>query len=238
MVQTDACLNNCQAAKCGDGQVQAGVEQCDDGNMVDNDACSNTCKLSLGLRPNVLLCGTSQRDIKTFFPGGVNQFVVMNSCVPDANTQAMIVTRSANQALIVQATLQAYLNAGGIVLTEYSITDDVFSKAFAAVAQGGGNGSCQDTAPTQTQYTPGDPFWVANGFTAIAANQTGCGFSVQAFPGITPLAGWGAGTVAVAYRQSMLGRFWLTDFDWQDNEAVQPMAYTLKLMGYMITHRN
>jgi cysteine-rich repeat protein len=45
MVQTDACLNNCQAAKCGDGQVQAGVEQCDDGNMVDNDACSNTCKL-------------------------------------------------------------------------------------------------------------------------------------------------------------------------------------------------
>ena len=24
--------------------VQAGVEQCDDGNMIDNDACSNTCK--------------------------------------------------------------------------------------------------------------------------------------------------------------------------------------------------
>jgi len=45
MVQTDACLNSCQAAKCGDGQVQAGVEQCDDGNIVDNDGCSNTCKL-------------------------------------------------------------------------------------------------------------------------------------------------------------------------------------------------
>jgi len=238
MVQTDACLNSCQAAKCGDGQVQAGVEQCDDGNMVDNDGCSNTCKVNLGLRSKVMLCGTSSRNVNTFFPGGVNQFMVVNGCVPDINTQALIVTRSANQGAIVQATLQAYLNAGGIVMTEYSITDDVFSKAFVAVAQGANNGACQDTAPTQTQYTPGDPFWVANGFTMIANNQTGCGYSVNAFPGITPLAGWGANTVAIAYRQSGLGRFWLTDFDWQDNEMIQPYVYTNKLMGYMITHRN
>ena len=44
MVETDACINTCKKAKCGDGKVQAMVEDCDDGNMVDNDGCSNTCK--------------------------------------------------------------------------------------------------------------------------------------------------------------------------------------------------
>lgn len=42
-VETDACLNDCTAARCRDGFVQAGVEQCDDGNDVETDACLNTC---------------------------------------------------------------------------------------------------------------------------------------------------------------------------------------------------
>ena len=41
--QTDACLNNCTLARCGDGHVQAGVEGCDDGNEVDTDGCRNDC---------------------------------------------------------------------------------------------------------------------------------------------------------------------------------------------------
>jgi fibro-slime domain-containing protein len=37
------CLPTCQLGpRCGDGVLQAG-EECDDGNTVDNDACSNTC---------------------------------------------------------------------------------------------------------------------------------------------------------------------------------------------------
>jgi len=39
----DACTNTCQLARCGDGIVEAGVEQCDDGNRVNDDACSNKC---------------------------------------------------------------------------------------------------------------------------------------------------------------------------------------------------
>ena len=38
------CINTCKTAKCGDGKVQMGVEECDDANMVDNDACTNMCK--------------------------------------------------------------------------------------------------------------------------------------------------------------------------------------------------
>ncbi|MCC6558354.1 MAG: DUF4215 domain-containing protein, partial [Polyangiaceae bacterium] len=40
---TDACLNTCVTATCGDGYVRAGVEQCDDANAANTDACLNTC---------------------------------------------------------------------------------------------------------------------------------------------------------------------------------------------------
>jgi subtilisin-like proprotein convertase family protein len=33
MVNTDACLNTCKNAKCGDGVIQAGVEQCEGANL-------------------------------------------------------------------------------------------------------------------------------------------------------------------------------------------------------------
>ena len=44
MVDTDACTNTCQRARCGDGIIQAGTETCDDGNTVNTDACTNTCQ--------------------------------------------------------------------------------------------------------------------------------------------------------------------------------------------------
>lgn len=43
-VDTDECVA-CQLAACGDGHVQAGVEQCDDANAEDLDACSTGCVL-------------------------------------------------------------------------------------------------------------------------------------------------------------------------------------------------
>ena len=36
-------LNGCVAARCGDGVVQAGVEDRDDANQVESDACLTTC---------------------------------------------------------------------------------------------------------------------------------------------------------------------------------------------------
>jgi cysteine-rich repeat protein len=235
MVDGDACLNTCKNAKCGDGVVQVNVEECDDGNMVDNDACSNTCKVGLMLRPDVRVCGNSTRPVSQFFPMGTNFNIILGSCTPDNNTQAMFVTRSA-PALDGPA-LQTYLTNGGIILTEYSRSDEVYTACFAAVGQGAGNGSCQDTAPTVNQFTPADPVWQAIPFQMIQPNQTGCGATVGQFPGVTPLAGWTANAVAIAYRDLGMGRLYLTDFDWQDNEMIQNMTYTQQLMGYFMTHR-
>ena len=43
---TDACTNECQNARCGDGFVQSGVEECDDGNASFVDACLPSCTLA------------------------------------------------------------------------------------------------------------------------------------------------------------------------------------------------
>jgi cysteine-rich repeat protein len=43
----DACLNTCISATCGDGSVQAGVEDCDDGasnSDTPSDACRSNCR--------------------------------------------------------------------------------------------------------------------------------------------------------------------------------------------------
>jgi cysteine-rich repeat protein len=39
------CTNSCKTAKCGDRIVHAGVEECDDGNMIAGDGCSPSCTL-------------------------------------------------------------------------------------------------------------------------------------------------------------------------------------------------
>ncbi|MBI5503472.1 MAG: DUF4215 domain-containing protein [Deltaproteobacteria bacterium] len=41
---SDACLNTCRAAACGDGSVYIGLEQCDDGNATNTDSCTNGCR--------------------------------------------------------------------------------------------------------------------------------------------------------------------------------------------------
>jgi len=132
-----------------------------------------------------------------------------------------------------------YVSGGGIVLTEYSASDDVFSDLFVNVAQGMSFGSCTDRAPIVFQYSPGDPFWADNTFNPIPLNTTGCGLDVAAYPGITPLAGWNNAAVSIAYRDLGAGRLWITDFDWQDTDtapADPSYADTNSLMGYMITH--
>jgi cysteine-rich repeat protein len=231
---TDDCTGKCLTAVCGDGFVQAGIEDCDDGNDIDADACNNAC--TAGLRADVKLCSSSERLVSDFFPNGTNFNLIDNDCKPDDATQALFITRNIFEELDAQL-LKDYLNAGGIILTEYSISDVVFSLVFEPVAQGPGNGSCQDTAPTVVQFSPDDPMWKNVPFQAITQDQTGCGMTVGDFPGITPLAGWDDTNVAIAYRDLGLGRLYLTDFDWQDNEVIQDMTYTNTLMGYMMTHR-
>lgn len=41
-INTDACVG-CRFARCGDGQIRAGIEECDDSNLNNNDTCTTRC---------------------------------------------------------------------------------------------------------------------------------------------------------------------------------------------------
>ena len=86
-VNTDACVDMCKKAACGDGYVQEGVEECDDGNNNDNDVCANDCtlnpvncqngavKLSTNVDGDQVVCddpnnNTCEQDVETLCPVG------------------------------------------------------------------------------------------------------------------------------------------------------------------------
>jgi cysteine-rich repeat protein len=39
----------CQAPVCGNGAIEGPFEQCDDGNTINNDSCTNQCQFNCGL---------------------------------------------------------------------------------------------------------------------------------------------------------------------------------------------
>jgi hypothetical protein len=199
------------------------------------DGCDSMCQLTF--KPNLLRCGSSSRNVADFIPMGL-MFNVVASCTPDANTQAMLVTRS-GVGQFNAAALKTWVEGGGIVLTETFASDEVYNAVFNAGVSPNNAlvGSCTDIAPTVTQFSAMDPFWQNNTFTMIALGQTGCGNNVATYPMLTPLAGWSANQVAIGYRNAGLGRVWVTEFDWQDTNTVGAgYDYTESLMGYMITH--
>jgi hypothetical protein len=238
-----SCLNGtCVGApRCGDGVINVAGEQCDDGNERDGDGCSAACLREGGgpdpvpVRPNLMLCGGANRSVQGFLdPGDALQ--VVDGCNPDANTQALLVTRNA-QGQINGPAWRAYVDAGGIVITEYNVSDDVYNGIFGAgVGQGGGNGGCSDDINPAVRFNLNDPFWIALGGLP-APGGTGCGMDMNVWgQPIVRLGGWNNDTTSLAYRDSLAGRVWLVETDWQDSEAGFGDA-SRQIMRYMIFHR-
>ncbi|MBI4954703.1 MAG: hypothetical protein HY908_21965 [Myxococcales bacterium] len=220
--------SGCETSKLDPAHCGSCVQDCGAGVCLGDATCA-------ALRPNVMVCGGSQRPVSEFFPAG-HSFGILQSCTPDASTQALFVTRG--QVGLSAASLQGYLSGGGIVLTEHNISDEVFGLVFGAVAQGPSFvGSCLDTIPLVVQFSPADPFWVANAWTQMAMNDTGCGYSIAGYPGVTMLAGWDAANVGLGYRDFGAGRLWLVDVDWQDQDVSAFIDVTRQLMAYMMSHR-
>lgn len=214
----------------GNGTWELSVLDQTDGNGGTLDQWCVAITTARTVRPNLLQCGNSGRDISAFIPDG-EEFQIVFSCTPDEDTQAILITRD---GAFDGPTLQAYVADGGIVLTEVFISDAVFNAVFnEAVLENGFFGSCTDIAPTVEQFTPGDPFWAANDFVGITLGESGCGSNIVDYPGVVPLAGWAADQVSIGYRDDGPGRVWLTEFDWSDGEMAE-YAYTEQLMGSMI----
>ena len=90
---TDACLNNCMNAHCGDGAVWGGVEACDDGNTVDTDCCRNDCTPKPGGCGNgCITTGETCDDGNTVNGDSCPSGCVINPCSPTATKQLVTVT--------------------------------------------------------------------------------------------------------------------------------------------------
>jgi hypothetical protein len=186
------------------------------------------------LRRQLMICGNPTRDPSTFIPLEGN-LTIVSGCQPNSATQALMVTRDDTFA-VNAGNLRQYLHDGGILITEYNASDELWSMVFPPVPQSVTQyGSCQDNVPTVVQFSPSDPFWLDNPFVAISSSDTGCGYSVGHFPYLVPLAGWDSNTVGLGYRNLGKGRVWAADFDWQDGDRNDPMLP--RLLSYMITHR-
>ena len=205
-------------AVAGEGSEEICNELDDDcdGEIDEEDVCAPVAPA----RTQILLCGTHDRDLAVLFqPEDGVSFV--EGCAPDANTRSMAVTRG-GVASLDQATLQAWVAGGGVLMTEFNVSDEVFNLVFpdANVVQGARQGSCRDNINPVVRFNEGDAFWVANGELPLeAAGASGCGYDLSAYPGITALGGWSAETVSLAYRDHGAGRLWLVEGDWQDNQA-------------------
>jgi hypothetical protein len=189
--------------------------------------------VNLALRQKVLVCGGSGRSVASFLPAG-SPLVVEDGCVPDESTQAFLVSRYGADSVLPD--VRAYLHAGGVMLTEYSNSDELFGVVFSPTSAGEYAGSCNDNVPTTVRFNPSDPFWLDNPYQVTPDALTGCGYDVSAFPLLVELAGWNDVKAALGYRNLGQGRFWATDFDWSDSDNGQT-DYTRSLLGYMITHR-
>jgi cysteine-rich repeat protein len=91
-VNTDACLDTCIAATCGDTYVRAGVEQCDDGNAINTDACVAGCLTATcgdGFEQALVeTCDDGNTDVETECPYGTTSDTVTTCEVCNATCDA------------------------------------------------------------------------------------------------------------------------------------------------------
>ena len=176
------------------------------------------------LKPDLMYCGSSSRQGSDLYLG-IGPFNEVSGCVPDADTQALLITRSGSIPGNGAAWL-AYLNSGGVIITEYSITDNVYNEIYGTgYTQGVNFGDCWDNAMPSLKLNPDHEFWQLNsGLTETPANLEGCGFDLAGIAtgesAVTELGGLvGTSLVSFAIRPEGLGVFWLLEADWQDSES-------------------
>ena len=195
-------------------------------------ACAN--------RADLVLCGSSDRPLSVLC-SGIGPFNEVTSCAPNANPQAMFVSRYATTAGNGAAWL-AYLNAGGRIITEYSNGAAVYNEIYGTAHPNGGQaGGCDDNPMPSAKLNPTDAFWVANPIPVTATSAEGCGYNlaglVSGEPTVTPLGARDSDTSFVNFARKLqgTGTLFLLEADWQDTETVPFDASNLAFLNALVT---
>lgn len=176
---------------------------------------------SLALAQEIMFCGSTERAGADLY-GAAGPYTEVNSCTPTPDTQTLLVTRDGTIAGN-GADWLAFLNGGGVLITEYDISHTVYNEIYGtAYPQGSGFGECQDNAMPQVKLNPTHPFWQANDIDVTPAMQGGCGFDMMALtsgePEVTELGATLLGAIMFAIRPQGDGVLILLEADWQDND--------------------
>ena len=192
------------------------------------------------LRSDLMYCGTSQRMGADLYLG-VGPFNEVSGCLPDGDTQALMVSRSGTITGNGAAWL-AYLDAGGVIISEYSITHLVHNEIYGTgYAQGTRYGPCYDSSMPSLKLNTDHPFWQANtGLTETDPAVEGCGYDVSAIvngeAAVTALGGWAQTPgISFAIRPQGAGVLWLLDKDWQDMNTGGYEEDSKNFMGALIS---
>ncbi len=181
------------------------------------------------LRPKLMYCGDSDRVGADLYLG-TGQFNEVSGCVPDANTQALLVTVIDSTIIGNGAAWLAYLEAGGVIISSIYVTNEIYLEIFGEFYPDTVEfGECKNNAMPSLKLSTGAPFWVANpGLTETPVNATGCGSDnaviaagesqVTALGGLLDINGVDTGVVSFAVRYQGLGVFWLLEADWLGNK--------------------
>lgn len=171
----------------------------------------------------IMFCGNTSRTGANLY-GAAGPYTEVTGCAPTGSTRAMLVSRSGTIGGNGAAWL-AYLNGGGKIITEFSISHTVYNEIYGtAYPQGAWYGNCQDNAMPQVKLNPAHPFWVANNIAETPINEASCGYRLDTLvageSAVTALGGALDGAVMFAIRpQGTAGMLYLLEADWQDNEA-------------------
>lgn len=176
------------------------------------------------LRPDLMYCGLTSRQGADLYEG-IGTFNEVAGCVPGADTQALLISRNGTVGGNGAAWLD-YLNAGGIIITEWQNANDVYNEIYGtAYVDGSSFGDCWDNAMPSLKLNTGQPFWQNNpGLTETAEDDEGCGNDISAIVNgeveVTALGGLvNTATISFATRPQGAGIFWVLEADWQDSDA-------------------
>lgn len=189
-------------------------------------------------RTDIMFCGTASRTGANLY-SGVNSVVEKNGCNPDGNTKALLITRSGTTAGN-GANWLAYLNNGGVIVTEWNKSAAVYNEIYgAAISTPTSLGNCADNAMPAVKLNPSDSFWTSNPSLVVTApGSQGCGRDltpiVTADNSITPLGGFSPSGVQLARKIQGNGVFFLLEADWQDAGTFAWTASSSALMGLLI----
>ncbi|MEZ4468779.1 MAG: hypothetical protein R3F43_31215 [bacterium] len=221
-------------AGCGNGVVDAG-EECDDGNLIDGDGCSAQCAREVKWSAGRTRCAAATAPA-TSPPSWIRDNMQVVVACPTRTPRRCWCLAPAAPRRPPTPRPGAPTQGGGLIITEYSVSDEVYNAVFQTnVVQGQHTGGCQDNINPPVRDNLMDPFWITNGALPPPANGlTGCGIDMSGWgqPYIR-LGGWDANTTSLAYRELGAGRVWLVETDWQDGEAGFG-AEARQMMRYMI----